>query len=195
MQTIQTVLGEIRTEELGFCHSHEHLFLAEGTPSRLNPDLLIDDFDKTKEELLHFKSLGGSAIIDAQPVGSGRMGDLLEKVSRETGIHVIASTGFHKSIFYEPSHWLFHKDEQQLADLFVSELEEGMFVGADQAMPQQRIHARAGLIKTAIDEDIPGPTAVKLLNAAADASMRTGIPVMCHTETHRQGVVVAEHFF
>lgn len=191
---IRTVLGDIPKEQLGFCHSHEHLFIAEGTPSRINPVLQIDDFGKTKEELLLFKSLGGKAIVDAQPIGCGRIADMLTEVSKQTGIHIIASTGFHKRSFYHDNHWLFRADVDRLANTFIAEIEEGMYVHADKQDPQLQITAKAGLIKTAIDEDSPGSICLNLLNAAAIASLETGIPIMCHTETHRQGIVVAEHF-
>ncbi|UKS24519.1 hypothetical protein LOZ80_23200 [Paenibacillus sp. HWE-109] len=190
---IRTVLGDIPNEQLGFCHSHEHLFIAEGTPSRLNPVLQIDDFGQTKDELMVFKSLGGEAIVDAQPIGCGRMADMLTEVSKQTGIHIIASTGFHKRSFYSDNHWLFRGDAERLANTFIAEIEDGMYVHADNQDPRFQITAKAGLIKTAIEEDSPGSTCINLLNAAAMASLATGIPVMCHTETHRQGMVVAEH--
>lgn len=179
-------MGDIPSTELGFCHSHEHLFIAEGKPSQLNPVLRIDDFEKTSEELHRFFRLGGRAVIDAQPVGCGRMADLLAAASEQTGVHIIASTGFHKASFYEKDHWLFQMDEERLARLFISEIEAGMYVGADRNWPAERITAKAGLIKTAIDEDQPGALCIKLLNAAALASLQTGVPIMCHTETHRQ---------
>lgn len=194
MVMIRTVLGDIPNEELGFCHSHEHLFIAEGKPSQLNPVLRIDDFEKTKEELQVFQSLGGKAIVDAQPIGCGRMADQLTEVSRQTNVHILASTGFHKRSFYSEAHWLFRWGEEQLAQIFINEIEEGMYIGADNRDPDTQILAKAGLIKTAIDEDEPGLMCMKLLNAAAQAALETDVPIMCHTETHRQGIVVAEHF-
>jgi|GEM_PF-5119930 len=49
---IQTVLGPV--SHLGFCHSHEHLFIARGTPALVNPVLVIDDYELTKQEALMF---------------------------------------------------------------------------------------------------------------------------------------------
>ncbi|WP_053376493.1 phosphotriesterase family protein [Paenibacillus sp. FJAT-27812] len=193
-ENIRTVLGDIPKEQLGFCHSHEHLFIAKGTPSQTNPVLQIDDFEKTKQELQVFQRLGGKAIVDAQPIGCGRMADWLAEVSRQTGIHIIASTGFHKQSFYPEDHWLLRWSEDRLATLFINEIESGMYIHADNRDPVDRIDAKAGLIKTAIEEDRPGLMAIKLLNAAAQASLETETPIMCHTETHRQGIVVAEHF-
>jgi len=192
--TIRTVLGDIPKEQLGFCHSHEHLFIAAGRPAQINSVLQIDDYEKTKNEVQVFHSLGGKAIVDAQPVGCGRMADWLTEVSRQTGIHIIASTGFHKQNFYVEDHWLFRWGEDHLAQIFINEIEDGMYIGADNHEPEIKIPAKAGIIKTAIEEDRPGLIAIKLLNAAAQASLETKVPIMCHTETHRQGVFVAEHF-
>src|SRR5699024_9327784 len=97
---IQTVLGKIEPEKVAFCHSHEHLFLRDGQPSKVNPALRLDDYTATKKELELFKAIGGTTIVDAQPLGSGRDEINLVKVSEEIGVDIIASTGFHKFTFY-----------------------------------------------------------------------------------------------
>lgn len=80
--SIQTVRGRIANNELGFCHSHEHLFLAPGQPSALNPALCLDDYDRSVEEINLYKSCGGRAIVDAQPLGCGRIESWLIDASR-----------------------------------------------------------------------------------------------------------------
>ncbi|MBT9150855.1 MAG: hypothetical protein DDT40_01034 [candidate division WS2 bacterium] len=86
---IKTVTGEIVKERIGFCHSHEHLFIAEGQPAKLDPALQIDDFGKTLQELMLFHSVGGNSVVDAQPLGCGRMAENLVKVSKKTGVEGI----------------------------------------------------------------------------------------------------------
>ncbi|KLU62251.1 hypothetical protein CEB3_c12950 [Peptococcaceae bacterium CEB3] len=180
--SIMTVSGPISPSSLGFCHSHEHLFLAAGRSAELNPALRMEDYKKTLDELLLFKSVGGGAIVDAQPVGCGRMAHFLEKASAESGVHVIASTGFHKLCFYPDDHWIHSLSETEIAQIFASEYEHGMYTDADEHRPTRRTKARPGVIKTASDtQGVKGPYQ-RLFVAACEASEETGLPVISHTE-------------
>src|SRR5699024_7902484 len=147
------VLGKIKPEKVAFCHSHEHLFLKDGQPGKVNPALILDNYSATKKELKLFKDIGGTTIVDAQPIGSGRDEKNLVKVSEETSIDIIASTGFHKFVFYPKNNWLFDYSKQDLTDVFVHELTKGMFINTEMEKPNEFIPKEAGQIKVAIDED------------------------------------------
>lgn len=179
---IQTVRGRIHPEQLGYCQCHEHLFIARGKSFAINPALLMDELDKSVYELERYKKLGGCSIVDAQPVGCGRMAPHLLEASLRTGVNIIASTGFHKAIFYPEKHWIFNKDVDYFTELYTNELREGMYIGGDNEAPDKTIPAKCGIIKTALD--VCGITGnyEKLFAAAADASMITGIPIICHIE-------------
>jgi len=185
---IRTVLGDIEPRRLGFCHSHEHLFLAPGFPQTVNKDLLIDDYALTLRELRSFREIGGEAIVDAQPLGCGRMEAELLRVSEEAGVHVVASTGFHKLAFYPPDHWIRKLGEKELTELFIGELEDGMLSGTDRLEPEaaERVQGRAGQIKTAVDAERMADPDKRWFAAAAAASLKTGAPIMCHTESAAQ---------
>lgn len=180
--TIETVLGPISPQKLGFCHSHEHLFIAPGPSEKVNPALRIDDLIKTKEEVERFKDAGGRSIVDAQPLGCGRMAENLAVVSKETGVNIIASTGFHKLVFYEDDHWIRKIDEDALTELFIDEIENGMFIDGDHKKPEIRINSRPGIIKTASESVGITSEYKRLFLAAARASKRTGTPILSHTE-------------
>lgn len=179
---ISTVKGKIHSEALGFCHSHEHLFIADGQSARVVPSLRLDDFDSTVSELRIYKKSGGMSIVDAQPVGCGRMADCLLQASVVTGINIIASTGFHKLIFYPHDHWINEINEDALFQLFKTEIEAGMYINCDGKPPLDRIPARAGVIKTASDLQGVSDNYKKLFKAAAEASRTTGAPILSHTE-------------
>ncbi|WP_316569161.1 hypothetical protein [Neobacillus sp. YIM B06451] len=182
---INTVTGPIAPEDIGFCHSHEHLFLKDGVSATIDPALRIDDFDKTVEELRLFKAVGGKTIVDAQPVGSGRHSQWLMEASRQTGVQIVASTGFHKLIFYHENHWIRTADADKLTQLFIDELENGMYTDGEEAWPEVQIAAKAGIIKTASDLDGVGGPLYRLFKAAAQAAVETGAPIMSHTEMGR----------
>lgn len=179
---IQTVRYCIPSSTLGYCQSHEHLFIADGQSAKLVPSLRIDDFDKTVSELNTYKDFGGTSIVDAQPIGCGRMAEDLYNASVSSGINIIASTGFHKLVFYPEEHWIHTMDESELLQLYKSEIEHGMYINCDNALPSEQIFSKAGVIKTA--SDLNGPTGkyLKLFNAAAKVSKTTGVPILSHIE-------------
>jgi predicted metal-dependent phosphotriesterase family hydrolase len=69
-RSVMTVKGLISASQVGFCQSHEHLFLSKGRSWEFNHDLLLDDPEKTAAELESYKNAGGSTIVDCQPMGA-----------------------------------------------------------------------------------------------------------------------------
>ena len=181
---IMTINGYIFNTQLGFCHSHEHLFIDEGQSSRLVPSLRLDSLEDTVKELNLFKNYGGASIVDAQPIGCGRNASNLQIAYSETGVNIIASTGFHKLIFYPQSHWIHSMSEDQLSDLFIDEIMNGMYIHCDNDAPSssQRSPIKPGIIKTASDINGPIDQYEKYFFAAANASRLTGLPILSHTE-------------
>jgi phosphotriesterase-related protein len=177
---ITTVLGDIAPETLGFCQSHEHLSISGACLA--GGAFCIDDQEKNLLELESYYSAGGRALVDAQPVGCGREAGMLARISEKSGVHIIASTGFHKLSFYPEDHWLNSIAEDDLARLFVSELEEGMYTDGDNSLPRQRGRAKAGQIKTALDTEGLSPRYEKLFAAAAEAAKAAGCTLMAHIE-------------
>ena len=182
MNRIRTVQGDIAPETLGFTHCHEHIFIQRGRSAEMFPALLLDDYEISLRELKLFREAGGGALVDAQPVMAGRIAEWLLKASQESGIHIVASTGFHKTCYYYDDGYIFHKTEQEITELYISEIKQGMFTSKQAGM--QRSDARAGIIKTAVDSGgiFADKVYEKLHSAAAAAQVETGIPVMCHIE-------------
>lgn len=181
-EAIMTVKGEISPEQLGFCHAHEHLFIANGPSAKVNPVLRLDSFPKTLAELRLYQSVGGQAIVDAQPVGCGRMAQLLFQVATESRIHVVAATGFHKLCYYPSGHWIYSISTEKLAEIFITEYREGMYVDGDYILPRERATTKPGVIKVAVDAAGLTPPYRRLLSAAAIAAQETGLPVLSHVE-------------
>ena len=96
MKEIITVTGRIAPEELGFCQCHEHIAMSKGISYQINPALCMDDMEKSLEEAKRFHLAGGQSFIEAQPCGANRMALELRRLSEDSGVHIIASTGFHK---------------------------------------------------------------------------------------------------
>lgn len=187
---IRTVQGDIRPEQLGYCQCHEHLFIAKGISGQKVPSLIIEDVDKSTNELVMYHEKGGRAVVDAQPVGCGRMAKELLEASMRSGVHIIASTGFHKLDFYDKDHFVYRLEEEQISDLFIDEIMNGMYL--DQVngpeLPKTQGKAKAGMIKCASDgrnmrlQEDTLPVYQKLFAAAGRAAKVTKAPVMTHLE-------------
>lgn len=186
---ITTVLGDIDPSRLGFCQGHEHIYIRSCPAQAGTP---IDDPEKSLAELLSYRKAGGCAIVDAQPVGAGRDAAVLEDLSRQSGVHIIASTGFHKLSYYPADHWIFSAPEDKLVWLFTGELLQGMFLDGDRAFPRKRGRSRAGQIKAALDGEGLTQPYRKLFFAAAAAALDSGRPLMVHIEKGSDPLALAD---
>lgn len=183
---IVTVTGTMDPDPSLYFQCHEHLLLAKGQSFLVDPALCLDDLEKSKEEAFAYVKKGGDGLVEAQPVGCGRMAEGLEQISRATGVRIVASTGFHKMAFYPEKHWIFSESEDWLTDLFVRELTEGMYEDGDESRPAKQTSIRAGQIKTAMDDTKMNDQYRKLFGAAAAAAKETGAPLMIHVENGHQ---------
>ena len=154
--------------------------------------LVIDEYERTKSELLSFRSAGGRSLVDAQPFGAGRNAQLLARVASDTGLHIVASTGVHRSAFYPGDSWIFRAAADELAELFVSGIREGMYCYDPVNLRAGRTGAPAGIIKVGMDAEGFTPHYRNVFEAAARAHRETGAPILTHTELSTWGREQAE---
>ncbi|MEV7095233.1 phosphotriesterase [Amycolatopsis sp. NPDC051045] len=171
---VRTVLGDIDPGELGVTNSHDHLFFA----SKLLPGQELDDPTAAAEALLHFKTRGGSALVQWTPYGLTRRTRELAWISREVGAHVVAATGLHRAEHYAPA--ILGRVIDDLVREFVADLTEGT-QPAD--LPDEpRTGPRAGLVKVAGAFHTIDSHARLTMTAAAVAHQETGAPIAVHLE-------------
>lgn len=187
-----TVLGPLDAEDLGWCQCHEHLLVRKGRPAEIDPSQAFDDMDKSAGELAAYRSAGGNTVVDAQPGGCCRMEKELRMISKRSGVHIIASTGFHKMIYYPGNHWIRRMPEDRLREFFVQELTAGMFDNCDEKEPDRQNDIRAGMVKTALDENGLDAEHRRLFRAAAEAAVSADVPLMVHIEAGSQPEELAE---
>ncbi len=190
---IRTVLGDKHPETLGFTHCHDHLFVFQADYTVLPERICLDSYKKTKEEVQRFREKGGRCMVDVQPFGAGRHPEYLKKLSAQTGINIIASTGLHKSSFYRPNFWSSEAFFYEIADLFISEVENGMYEFHPKDPFHKRGEVRAGVIKIATGEEGITLYYQKVFDAAVVAHEKTGAPIITHAETCSVGIEQAEY--
>ena len=128
---IQTVLGAIDPDEMGVTMPHEHL-LVDVSPLYVEPttssdkfmsrqpitienlwwmryhynnhldNLRLDDEQVAIEEALLYKREGGRTIVDATTIGEAPDPLGLARISRVTGLHVVAATGYYVASSHPP---------------------------------------------------------------------------------------------
>lgn len=183
--TIQTVTGPIAVDEVRLADAHAHVWIEP--PEGVAPEaaLRLHDAEAIRAELNDFYSAGGTILIDCQPGGCGRNGNRLAELARATGVHITATTGFHQQKYYPPEHWLWSASAEEAASYFIEELTVGMRETGNTI--------RATTIKVGYEGVISGQTRI-LMEAAAEASRRTGALLLFHTERGK-GVEALVPFF
>jgi phosphotriesterase-related protein len=194
---IITVQGLINSDEAGLVLPHEHILLdltnqyrefpeaskvswahekvslenrdiLARNPLALKDNLLIDDVECAEKEVLRFKKAGGDTIVDVTNRGLGRDPDSLYGISRSTGVHIVAGSGY----YYHDTHPedMNEKTAEQIRDEIVRDIS----VGIDET------EIRAGVIgEIGISEEMH-PDEEKVLIGVAQAQASTGVGVQVH---------------
>jgi predicted metal-dependent phosphotriesterase family hydrolase len=179
---VRTVLGDVDSADLGVTYAHEHLIIDGGRPVEMSPDFLLADVDRLSAELSDAATAGLRTAIDAMPADCGRNPLKLADLSRRTGVHIVAATGLHHEKFYGPWHWSLRASEDELAELFVADVIDGIDE-CDYGGPiVRRTGVRAGIIKVGGSEGGPSARDLPVFRAAATTYARTGTPVHTHCE-------------
>src|SRR4051812_14724849 len=94
---IMTVLGPIKPSDLGTTLVHEHVMAdfigaKETGPHRYKVDEVVA---KALPYLLDLKKAGCKTFVDCTPVYLGRDARVLKKLSQETGMNILTTTGYY----------------------------------------------------------------------------------------------------
>ncbi len=169
---INTVLGTMRTEDMGFTLMHEHIInvdwnLEHAFPGFYDRESVVDMFVEDAESLIPY---GVKTWIDPTPIGLGRDLKLMQECSRRTGINIICCTGFY-SQEYPFMHLAVQAD--YLAEQLLLEVEQGI----------EGTNVRPAILKCAT-HGIPGATENnrEMVRAVAIAHKATGLPIYTHTD-------------
>jgi predicted metal-dependent phosphotriesterase family hydrolase len=174
------------------CYAHEHVIIDPSFTTFCYPDFLLDSVDKAVVDVGEFRAAGGKTLVDSMPCGGGRSASKLAEVARRTGANILCPTGLHLAKYYAPGHWGERLAAEQLAALFLGEIDEGID-GLDLNGPTiQRTPYRAGLIKVATGESGFTPREEKIFEAAAAAHNASGAPILTHTEQGEWGLEQVE---
>jgi phosphotriesterase-related protein len=181
MAQVQTVTGPVDADRLGTTLIHEHLRNSDEAvhiqwPSAVavkeDPPYEViagGDFEIAVREAKAAVDLGIKTIGEPTAMFLGRDVEFMRRVSEETGLQVIPCTGIYT--YDHLPQFFVNRDPDQIADLFVEDIEVGI----------QGTAIKAAFIKCAADEPGVNENIEKVHRAAARASVRTGAPIMAHS--------------
>ncbi len=170
MSALETVLGPVLGEELGFTLSHEHVGTNAAGLRHTYPEIIDRDgiIEQSTSALVEAREEAGlRTIIDVSTFDLGRDIEMIAQVSRQSGVNIVVATGNHLAVprpFGEVS-------PDVIAPMFVREIVAGI----------EGTGVKAAVIKVASDRGgITQPQEV-VLRAAARAHRETGAPISTHT--------------
>jgi len=195
---VQTVLGLIDGDELGFTLPHEHLLLDLSVRFKLMDETMtarvmsqkpvcletigwvrfhafenIDNLKSDDEEMIIkeaslYKRAGGQSIVDLTNWGINRDPKAIARISRATGLNVIMGTGYY-TVDSACEQELKTRTEDQIVDDIVTD----MMVGTDGICPG--MIGEIGADSCPLDKD-----EIKSLRASARAQRATGASLNIH---------------
>ncbi len=147
----------------------EKLGLVRREPRAIAENLILTDMDIITNEIGLYKQAGGSLIMDATPSGHTQSPANLQKISQETGVHIVSSTGYFMSSTL--SEQVKKMSASEMATASIQEITEG-YAGLD---------IKAGFIGEIGAVGEMDDIEKKVLEAAAIAQKETGASVTLHT--------------
>ncbi len=173
MTIVRTVLGDLPAERLGPTLPHEHLQATFVPHDAWRPK--PGDRDAARARLLplllDLRQAGCSAFVDCTPAAMGRDPRLLRALSEDSGLHILANTGFYQPPWLPA--WAAGADADRLAAHWIREAREGL----------NDTDIRPGFVKIALstrDEPV-SPLQARILRAAIRVSRTCGLPIAAHT--------------
>jgi len=168
MTTINSVLGPLDTAALGFTLMHEHIIGSGPGILQNYPELLGARFmDRVITGLTQARAGGIDTIVDATTFDLGRDVSVLAEASRQSGVNIIACTGWR----FDPPRFVGSWSADKFAQLFIREIQEGI-AGTG---------IKAGILKSASDVGGVTPAGETVLRAVARAHLQTNVPIMLHS--------------
>lgn len=170
---ITTVRGTIPASQMGFALPHEHIMSIFGGPIAQQAEYDTEAlFGVVIPYLKKLKGLGLQTLCECTAAYFGRRADLLKTIAKETELHILTNTGYYGAAKdrYVPDH-AHTETVDQLTKRWVSDWKNGID-GTD---------IRPGFIKIGVDSGPLSPLDKKLIRAAAQTHLHSGLTIAAHT--------------
>lgn len=180
---INTVCGPVASDQMGTTLMHEHIqygyvgwyaHTSRKQDKKKSLDIALRAMDR-------IKARGVKTYVDATPADSGRDPEFYREISEKSGVNIVCSTGLYTEAQGGTPYFKFQARFTDgvalLTEWFLHEIEEGI---GDTGI-------KAGVIKIATGLGVITDYEKMVLQAAARAQKKTGVPIISHTEGGTMG--------
>ena len=176
---VQTFRGPVSAAMLGSTLIHEHVFVGHPELDLNLPHPEWCESEAIETAVAGFErlwDLGVRTVVDLTVLGLGRDVATVRRVAERTRVQLVASTGYYTADVL-PAYFHTHGPGRlvggpdPLLELFLRDIEEGI-AGTD---------VRAGMLKVVTGEQGLTSDVRRVMEAAATAQRRTGVPITTHT--------------
>lgn len=165
-----------RIDASGYTYVHEHLHI-DLSGFKNNIDCRLDQYEPICAEMKTLVSMGVRNIVEMTNRYMGRNAQFILDLMRDSGINIIASTGYYQHDFF-PAH-VATASAHDLATEMIAEIEQGI----------DGTTLKAGVIaEIGSSEGVITPDEAKVFQAAALAHLATGRPISTHTSFSTMGL-------
>jgi predicted metal-dependent phosphotriesterase family hydrolase len=169
---VQTVLGRVPAEVIGFTLPHEHTrCVLWHIDARWDYWQLTGEEDLIVAELGRFRDAGGSCLVDVSLQSIGRDPARLRRLAEATGLHLVMGCGWYRQAYYPAEARIGRRSVDELAAELVAEFEAGA----------EGTGIRPGIIgEIGTDKPWLSGEEERVHRAAARAARITGMAVTTH---------------
>ena len=160
----------------GYTYAHEHLHI-DLSGFKDNIGCRLDQYALIRDEMKTLMQLGVRNIIEMTNRYMGRNPQFMLDIMRDTGINVVACTGYYQDAFF-PEHVA-----TRSVDALAQEMIDEIVIGIDGTSLKAGIIAEIGSSEGMITE-----REAKVFKAAARAHNETGRPISTHTSFSTMGL-------
>ena len=173
-ESVMTVNGPVSPSQLKFTLSHEHVLVDFIGADQTNKNRYDSEevFNTALPYLKEVKNKGCNTLVDCTPAYIGRDAELLRRLSKATGLHIVTTTGYYAAAKekYVPQH-AYDETAEELSRRWIDEWKNGI----------EETGVKPGLIKTGVDKAPLSTVQRKLIDAAALTHLETGLTIAVHT--------------
>lgn len=153
----------------GYTLMHEHMTI-DLSGQKHNLDCKVDCIDEITKEMKKLYSKGVRNIVEVTNRGMGRNVKNIVKISKESGIKFICSTGFYKEPFLPD--YVYEMDKEEIAELLINDIE----IGIDGTGIKAQLLGEIGTSKDHMTKEEE-----KIFESVVIAHKKTGVPINTHT--------------
>lgn len=193
MTQVETVRGPVQGADLGVTLMHEHIFVKNPELEHNYPSPEWDEEAMLATALEGLQALverGISTLVDLTVMGLGRNIQRIQQVAAQTPVNIVVATGYYTqkdlpAFFHNHGPGLYADVPEPLLNMFLGDIREGI----------SGTGVKAAMIKVVTDKFGITPDVERVLAAAAEAHLQTGVPITTHTNAEYRGGLEQQAFF